>query len=220
MDRTRSRSSRAVKVSVEAKVSIDGRSKKIDERDPQGAERTCLWGRVSRIASAPMPRRPQIAVIGAGEADPELVELARGVGREIARAGAVLVTGGRGGVMGAASAGAREEGGTTVGVLPGRDANDSPPDEAVEIALFTGLGQARNVVVVLSAAAVIAVGGGWGTLSEIALAAKHGIPVVLLESWGVEPPDGAVDLDLLTSAETAEEAVGRALENLESGIGN
>lgn len=160
-----------------------------------------------------MLRRPQIAVIGAGEADPRLVDLAREVGREIARAGAVLVTGGRGGVMGAASAGAREEGGTTVGVLPGRNADESPPDEAVEIALFTGLGQARNVVVVLSAAAVIAVGGGWGTLSEIALAAKHGIPVVLLESWGVEPPAEAVDLDLLVHAGTAEEAVRRALEN-------
>lgn len=163
-----------------------------------------------------MPRRPQIAVIGAGEADPGLVELAREVGREIARAGAVLVTGGRGGVMAAASAGAREEGGTTVGVLPGRDANESPPDEEVEIALFTGLGQARNVVVVLSAAAVIAVGGGWGTLSEIALAAKHGIPVVLLESWGVEPPDEAVDLDLLVPAGTAEEAVKRAVEGVGS----
>ena len=160
-------------------------------------------------------RRLQIAVVGAGTSGPETAELAREVGRGVARAGAVLVTGGRGGVMAAASEGAREAGGTTVGVLPGASASASPPNGAVEIAIFTGLGQGRNLVVVLSAAAVIAVGGGWGTLSEIALAAKHGIPVVLLRSWRLEPPGSAergIDQHLVHRAEDAAEAVRLAIE--------
>ena len=157
-------------------------------------------------------RRPQVAVVGSGAPDPGPAELARAVGRGLGRAGAVLVTGGRGGVMAAASEGAREAGGTTVGVLPGASAAASPPDAAVEIALFTGLGQARNLVVVLSAGAVVAVGGGWGTLSEVALAAKHGVPVVLLRSWGLEPPSPEVDLGRLHRAESADEAVRLALE--------
>jgi len=162
-----------------------------------------------------MARRRQIAVIGAADAGPEVVDLAREVGRELARAGAVLVSGGRGGVMAGASEGARSEGGLTVGVLPGRDASESPPDEAVEIALFTGLGQARNLIVVLSAEAVIAVGGGWGTLSEIALAAKHGVRVVLLESWRFEAPKGSGAAEsarqLIHRATSAEKAVRLAL---------
>lgn len=162
-----------------------------------------------------MARRRQIAVIGAADAGPEVLDLARDVGRELARVDAVLVTGGRGGVMAGASEGARAGGGLTVGVLPGRGAAESPPNEDIEIALFTGLGQARNLVVVLSAEAVIAVGGGWGTLSEIALAAKHGIPVVLLGSWRFEAPEGSVAADserqLIQRATSAEEAVRLAL---------
>lgn len=162
-----------------------------------------------------MARRRQIAVIGAADATPGIADLAFRVGREIAQAGAVLVTGGRSGVMASASEGARSEGGLTVGVLPGRDATESPPNDAVEIALFSGLGQARNLIVVLSAEAVIAVGGGWGTLSEIALAAKHRIPVVLLESWRVEAPAGSEAAEttstLIRRATSAEEAVRLAL---------
>ncbi|MEM8961975.1 MAG: TIGR00725 family protein [Acidobacteriota bacterium] len=134
-------------------------------------------------------QRPlSIAVIGAGDCDDSLAREANLVGAEIARRGSVLICGGRSGVMAAASQGARLAGGTVVGVLPGRDAIESPPNTHVSLALFTGLGQARNLVVVLSAAAVIAIGGGWGTLSEIALARKHGIPVVFLGSWALEPP--------------------------------
>ena len=148
----------------------------------------------------------QIAVFGAGSCDERLRELAYEVGERLARAGATLVCGGRGGVMEAASCGARDVGG-----LPGRDADDSPPNEAVGVALFTGLGQARNLVVALSGAAAIAVGGSWGTLSEIALALKHGIPVVSLESWLPQRPDGR-DEPLLHVASTAEKAVARAVE--------
>ncbi|HEX2251689.1 MAG TPA: dethiobiotin synthetase, partial [Thermoanaerobaculia bacterium] len=93
---------------------------------------------------------------------------------------------------------------------PGRDAIDSPPGEAVEVAIYTGLGQARNQVVVLSAAAVVAVAGGWGTLSEIALALKHGIPVISLASWNPEPLDGEGE-PLLRAAASPEEAVRLAL---------
>jgi uncharacterized protein (TIGR00725 family) len=154
--------------------------------------------------------RLQIAVVGAGVCGAELARLAEEVGGGLARAGALVLTGGRGGVMAAASRGARAAGGRTVGVLPGAGAAESPPNEAVEVALYTGMGQARNQVLVLSARAVIAVGGGWGTLSEIALALKHGVPVVTLASWRLERPDGAPE-PRLTRAETAAEAVEAAV---------
>ena len=156
------------------------------------------------------PRSVQIAVVGAVTCGAELTEAARAVGRGLAAAGAVVLTGGRTGVMEAASAGAREAGGTTVGILPGADAASSPPNPHVQLALYTGLGQARNQVLVLSAAAVVAVGGAWGTLVEIALALKHRIPVVTLQSWELRRPDGK-DAPLLRRAKTAEEAVELAL---------
>lgn len=152
----------------------------------------------------------QIAVIGAGDCGPRLAGLAEEVGRRLAEAGAVLLTGGRGGVMAAACRGARSAGGRTVGILPGADPLSSPPDEAVELALYTGMGQARNLVLVLSAQAVIAVGGAWGTLSEVAMALKHGRPVVLLESWELQRPDGRPE-PRLQGAATPAEAVTRAL---------
>ncbi len=161
-------------------------------------------------------RRLQISVLGAASCDERLRSAAYQVGERIARAGACLVTGGRGGVMAAASRGARDAGGLVIGVLPGEDAASSEPNEALSAALFTGLGQARNLTVVLSGAAAIAVGGGWGTLSEIALARKHGIPVVRLESWPLVRPDGREDPHLVTAA-SPEEAVERALELADRG---
>jgi len=154
--------------------------------------------------------RIPIAVVGAGACGAALAGLAERVGEGLARAGATVLTGGRGGVMAAASRGARAGGGSTVGILPGTGATESPPNPDVELALYTGLGQARNLVLVLSARAVIAVGGSWGTLSEIALALKHGIPVVTLESWHLDRPDGAPE-PLLSAAASAEEAVAAAL---------
>lgn len=151
-----------------------------------------------------------MAVVGAGDCSDELAALAREVGAGLARGGAVLLTGGRSGVMAAASAGARAEGGLVVGVLPGADVHASPPNPDVEVALFTGLGQARNLVVVLSAGAVVAIGGGWGTLSEIAMALKQRVPVVLLRSWSLQRPDGEEE-PRLHVAESAEGAVERAL---------
>lgn len=156
-----------------------------------------------------MAARLQLSVIGAGECDTALERLAFETGREVAARGAVLVCGGRGGVMAAACAGARAAGGLTVGILPGADRRESPPNPDVELALFTGLGQARNLPVVLSGEAVVAIGGGWGTLSEIALALKHRRPVVRLGSWRLEPPDGR-DEPLLRDAATPGEAVALA----------
>lgn len=158
----------------------------------------------------PARRGPPIAVVGAGRCDRHLRRLAWQTGHELARAGAVVLTGGRSGVMQAASAGARAAGGLTVGVLPGADAEASPPNDAVEVAIYTGMGQARNQVLVLSAAAVIAVGGSWGTLSEIALALKHRRPVVTLGSWSLAPPDGTAE-PLLKDAADPQTAVRLAL---------
>jgi uncharacterized protein (TIGR00725 family) len=153
-----------------------------------------------------MPSGLQIAVVGAAACDEPTSVLARAVGAEIARAGAVLLTGGRGGVMAAAAAGAREQGGLSIGILPGVDAEDSPPNDQLDVVLFTGLEQARNQVLVLSADAIVAIGGGWGTLSEIGLALKYRIPAVLLASWDLKRPDGLAD-PLLFHAGTPVDAV-------------
>lgn len=102
------------------------------------------------------------------------------------------------------AAGARAAGGSTVGILPGTGPGSSPPNTSIDLPVFTGLGQARNVVLVLSAHAVIAIGGGWGTLSEIGLAMKHGIPCVELESWRLEHPTRRLGEALLTANSPAE----------------
>jgi uncharacterized protein (TIGR00725 family) len=122
-----------------------------------------------------------VAVIGSGHCDEAISAQAEEVGREIARRGAVLVCGGRGGVMEAACRGAKAGGGTTVGILPGNDRREA--NAYVDIPVVTGLGEARNAIVVRTADAVIAVSGGYGTLSEIALALKMGRPVVGLGTW-------------------------------------
>ena len=139
------------------------------------------------------PKPLQLAVIGGAECSEEHSRLARETGAAIAGAGAVLLCGGRGGVMSAAAEGARTAGGRTVGILPGSSPLETPPNRHIELPIYTGLGQARNQVLVLSADAVIGIGGGWGTLTEIGLALKHRIPVVLLESWQLTLPDGRHD---------------------------
>lgn len=155
----------------------------------------------------------QIGVIGAGTCEAELANHAKRLGEQIARLGGTLICGGRGGVMEAACRGAQEAGGRTVGILPGIDAADSPPNAYLDVRLFTGLGQARNLCVVLSCDAVIAVGGGWGTLSEIGLAQKHGVPLVLLHSWRLTSHEGTVDLP---QADTAAVALELALTLIEA----
>lgn len=128
-----------------------------------------------------MVDRLHVAVIGAGHADDEDCDRAARVGRALAEAGAVVVCGGLGGVMAAACRGARDGGGTSVGILPGADRDDA--NEYVDMALATGLGEGRNLLVVRNADAVVAVGGEFGTLSEMALALQAGIPVIGLDTW-------------------------------------
>jgi uncharacterized protein (TIGR00725 family) len=121
-------------------------------------------------------------VIGAGsDAEPRDLAAAEEAGAAIAAAGATLVCGGLGGVMEAACRGARSEGGLTVGLLPGDDREDA--NGWVALALPTGLGEARNALIVRAADAVVAIGGGWGTLSEIALALRRDIPVLGVGTW-------------------------------------
>jgi uncharacterized protein (TIGR00725 family) len=131
-----------------------------------------------------------VAVVGPGDAAPDQEAVAEEVGRLLARRGAVVVCGGLGGVMEAACRGARGEGGTTVGILPGPDRGAANPH--VSVAVPTGLGEARNALVVRAADAIIAVGGAYGTLSEIALALKAGKPVIGLGTWEIEGVERAV----------------------------
>ncbi len=139
-----------------------------------------------------------IGVIGAGECDERLAALAEEVGRRLAEAGAVLVCGGGGGVMAAACRGAQAAGGLTVGILPGSDRGEANP--WVSIAVATGLGEARNLVIIKTADALVAVGGSYGTLSEIGFALKAGRRVAGLETWAIEgvekvlSPAAAVEL--------------------------
>ncbi|EPR42294.1 Conserved hypothetical protein CHP00730 [Desulfovibrio sp. X2] len=146
-----------------------------------------------------MTRKRYVAVIGAGEATSQAETAAREIGRLLAIEGFCLVTGGLGGTMRAACEGARSAGGHTLGLLPGLVRDQA--NEFVEFPLVTGLGQMRNFLVVANADVVIAVDGGWGTLSELALARKTGKTVIALGRYstleGVVPaasPDEAVDL--------------------------
>jgi len=157
-----------------------------------------------------MPRPLQVAVVGAAACDEQIARLARDTGAELALAGATVVCGGRGGVMEAACQGARLAGGRTVGILPGCEDAAAPANEYLDVVLYSGMNQARNQILVLSAAAVVAIGGGWGTLSEISFALKYRVPVVLLESWNLRRPDGLND-PLLFEAKTAADAVKLAL---------
>ncbi len=124
-----------------------------------------------------------ISVIGGESCPPEALAAAEAVGRELAKRGATLVCGGRGGVMEAACRGARSEGGHTIGIMPGRDPIESPPNNYVEFPIFTGMGFARNVMVVLSGEAVVAISGSYGTLSEIAYCLINDIPVIGIDTW-------------------------------------
>jgi uncharacterized protein (TIGR00725 family) len=145
-----------------------------------------------------------IAVVGAARADQPELDQAEAVGRALAEAGAVVVCGGLGGVMEAACRGAREAGGTTLGLLPGSDRSAANP--WVSVAVPTGLGEARNALVVRAADAVIAVAGEYGTLSEIALALKAGKPVVGIGTW-----DLGRDPDPIIRARDGSEAAALAL---------
>jgi len=145
--------------------------------------------------------RKSVAIVGAGEANRSVCDLAYSAGVAVARRGALLICGGRGGVMAAAARGAQSAGGLTIGILPGYDRRQANP--SIEIVIPTGMGEARNAIVVASADGLVALQGEGGTLSEIGLAIKLGRPVVALQAWHqlemiahCDEPDAAVDLAL------------------------
>jgi len=148
-----------------------------------------------------------IAVIGNSSCSPQEAKLAESVGELLAQRGATIICGGLGGVMEATCRGAKSKGGLTVGILPGQES--SAANSWVDIPVVTGIGEARNVAVVKSARAVIAVGGSYGTLSEIAYALKGNIPVIGLNTWSLSR-DGQED-DSIVKVGSAEEAVDRAI---------
>ena len=147
-------------------------------------------------------RKNIVAVIGGGQPSAQETRLAEEVGRELARHGVTLVCGGLGGVMEAACRGANAEGGVTIGILPGDSAKTANP--YVQIPIVTGIGYARNISVVKSAQAVIAVGGSYGTLSEIAYALQSRIPVIGLNTWSLsksgQPDNSIIPADNPTDA--------------------
>jgi uncharacterized protein (TIGR00725 family) len=150
-----------------------------------------------------------IAVIGNSSCSPQEANLAETVGELLAQQGVTVICGGLGGVMEAVCRGAKSKGGLTVGILPGQDSNMANP--WVDIPVVTGLGEARNVAVVKSAQAVIAIGGSYGTLSEIAYALKSEIPVIGLNTWSLSR-NGRED-DSIIRVQTATEAVDKAISS-------
>jgi len=153
-----------------------------------------------------------VSVIGASVASPELAAKAKELGELLAAAGCVVVCGGRDGIMAAVASGVKNKGGVCIGILP--EADRSRASAELTYSVCSGMGYARNLSVVASGDVVIAVGGAWGTLSEIALARNLGRTVILLETWTVRPPGSAPDdgePDGLLRAHTPAEAVALAV---------
>ena len=149
-----------------------------------------------------------IAVIGGSKCTPTIAKLAEAVGREIASRGHTVVCGGLNGVMEAASRGAKSAGGAPIGILPGHDPHDANP--YIDIPIVTGMGYARNVIVVKTARVVIAVDGEYGTLSEIAHALGEGIPVVGLETWALRKNGSKADKGIILASDPVD-AVSKAV---------
>ena len=144
-----------------------------------------------------------IGVIGAGRADAQLAAVAEEVGRLIALRGALMICGGLGGVMEAAAKGAKAAGGLTIGILPGDSTENASP--YIDVPIATGFSEGRNIIIVKTADLIIAVGGEYGTLSEIAFALRSGKKVIGVDSWDIR---GMINVD------TAEMAVNKAFELL------
>ncbi|MGB9797248.1 MAG: TIGR00725 family protein [bacterium] len=152
--------------------------------------------------------RKFIGVIGASQPPEELLPIAEKVGEEIAKRGGILICGGMGGIMEYACKGAKKVGGITVGIIPTMDRNSANP--YVDIPIVTGMGYARNIIVVLSSEAVIAIGGAFGTLTELAFALHFNIPVVGIRTWRVESEH--TEVKGIVYVDSPEEAVKIAME--------
>jgi len=144
-------------------------------------------------------RKPIVGVIGGGQCAPHVTEIAEEVGRRIAERGGILICGGLGGVMQAAAMGAKQAGGQTIGILPGDKTDSANP--YIDFPIATGIGYARNVIIVKTADVLIAIDGNFGTLSEVAYSLVFEKRVISLGSWEVDPkvlrakdPQEAVDL--------------------------
>lgn len=154
-----------------------------------------------------MTPRGYVAVVGpSGDPEARVLATAEEVGRLLAAAGVVVLTGGGTGVMAAASRGAASAGGTALGLLPGDDRREG--NDHLTLSLPTGLGEMRNALLVRSADVVVAVGGSWGTLSEVALACRTGVPTYAVHGWGLPHEGGPVVVA------DAQEAAARALATL------
>ncbi len=151
-----------------------------------------------------------IGVVGGDKCSAEMARIAEEVGAELARRDCIVICGGRGGVMEAACKGAREAGGFTIGVLPGPDRSEA--NKYVSVPIVTNMGEARNAIIVLSSQGIIALDGEYGTLSEIALALKRGIPVVGIKTWSLAL-DETKEESILQAA-TAAEAVAMLLSRI------
>ncbi|HXL01951.1 MAG TPA: TIGR00725 family protein [Candidatus Atribacteria bacterium] len=158
-----------------------------------------------------MNRNLIIGVIGQHSCDAQLYEIAYQVGKGIAERGAILLCGGLGGVMEAACRGAKEAGGFTIGVLPGNFEGDANP--YVDLKIVTGLGEVRNLIIVLTASALIACGGQFGTLSEIAFALSHGKVLAGLNTWKIQDSTG--EGDFFPQFQNAEAALNYVWKKLE-----
>jgi len=156
-----------------------------------------------------MARPVVIAVVGGSTVGDDVKKLAYEVGKGLAKAGAIIINGGLDGVMEGASRGAKEAGGTVIGILPGTDRRDG--NDYLTVGIPTGMGYGRNTIVSISCDAMIAIDGSYGTLSEISQALNHGRPVVSLDSWDL-PSAGDVREELFHKADTPEAAVRLALE--------
>lgn len=150
---------------------------------------------------------PYVAVVGPNDATPTELDQAEAIGEGLARAGAVLVCGGLGGVMHAAARGAQKAGGVSIGILPGDDRDPGSPH--LTVAISTGMGETRNAIIVRTSDVIVAVSGEFGTLSEVAFALKLSKPVVGLGTWELFKRGRPVDA--ITRVETSEEAVTEAL---------
>jgi len=192
-----------------------------DAREAEGAGSEADAGRAANVegtaALADARESVNVSVIGASAAGPELVALGEELGELLAQRGCTVFCGGMSGVMEAVARGVRRGGGVCVGILPTLDRRRAAPD--LTLSVCTGMGHARNLAVVASGDVVIALGGSWGTLSELGMARAIGRQVVLLESWSVRPASSEDDevrgaeseVDGLTVAHSATEAVGLAL---------
>jgi uncharacterized protein (TIGR00725 family) len=151
-----------------------------------------------------MKLKPRIGIVGGSVCTEETYQLAKEIGREIGKRGAYLVTGGVGGVMEAACIGAKEAGGTTIGILPGDKFHSANP--WVDIPIVTGLSHGRNIIIVRSCDVIIAISGSYGTLSEIAFALKLNVPIIGFKSWNID--------DSILKATSASEAVALAFQQI------